>query len=628
MDVSVVIPVRNAAAHVGEQLAALARQTTDLAYEVVVADNGSTDDTRGVVEGWRDRLPALTVVDASLRPGAAYARNVGAANTSGTVLAFCDADDWAGEGWVQAAFEATRHHCVAAGLVTQSEGTPLNPEVQEAPTSWRVLSGNFAIRAETFNAVGGFDASLPAYAAEDMDFSLRLRAHGTAIGSAPRMVVRFRPTASARELLRKVYLNAKGEVLVQARHNPGAIPSRRRTVAALAVWPVSAGHALIRSPSWVTARTVARDLVRRVGHVSGRVRLRVPASPIATALLLAPVSNLAGVARHIIDVATVGLPGWRVVVAAPEGPLLEHLRRVGAAVQPVRVEPGVPVPTAVRQLRSVIRTLRPDVVHSHLARADILSALATPGLRPLLVSTEHHISPDRLMFHSNSMRATIMEAVHHLRLKRFAALIAVSESTRRDLLRYWRPRQDVVVIRNGVDRPATPSVRPSGLRFLSLTRLSAEKNVAMTVRVFARIHASHPQARLTVAGTGDEEMRLKAQAHALGITDAVNFAGFIDPIVAMSEHDVILQPSLSDNLSYTLIDAVANGLGVVASSIGGNPEILPAHCIADTDEDFVDAALVQALDPSRRPVLPPSIPTVVEMCAQIVDVYSSVMSRP
>ena len=166
-------------------------------------------------------------MDASLKAGAAHARNVGAAAASGEVLAFCDADDWVSEGWVQAAFDATRHHHVAAGLVTQHEGAPLNPEVQDAPTSWRVLSGNFAIRAETFTGVGGFDASLPPYAAEDMDFSLRLRAHGINIGSAPRMTVRFRPTASARELLRKVYLNAKGEVLVQARHNAGAIPSRQ-----------------------------------------------------------------------------------------------------------------------------------------------------------------------------------------------------------------------------------------------------------------------------------------------------------------------------------------------------------------------------------------------------------------
>lgn len=395
-----------------------------------------------------------------------------------------------------------------------------------------------------------------------------------------------------------------------------------RTLAALVVRNLSAARAFFASPP----RAKVRDRVRRAGRAESRPRLQTPEPKVPTVLMLAPVSNMAGVARHIIDVATDGLPGWRVVVAAPEGPLLEHLRRVGAAVQPVRIEPGVSLPTAVRQLRGLIRTVRPNVIHSHLARADILSALAALALPSVLVSTEHHISPERLMFHSNTTRAMVMETVHHLRLKRFAALIAVSESTRRDMQRYWRPSQQVIVIRNGVDRPASPAVRPPGLRFLSLARLSAEKNVEMTLRVFARIHSSHPSARLTVGGTGEEEPHLRAQAAELGIGEVVDFAGFIDPIAAMAEHDVILQPSLSDNLSYTLLDAVAHGMGVVASSIGGNPEILPPHCIADTDDEFVDVALDQALNPSRRPVLPPSIPTVAEMCNHIVDVYSAVTS--
>ena len=345
-----------------------------------------------------------------------------------------------------------------------------------------------------------------------------------------------------------------------------------------------------------------------------------------TALWVVPVSNLAGVARHVTDVARVGLPGWRLVVAAPEGALLDALRALGTLVLPVEIGPEVRADQAVRRFRDVVRQARPSIVHTHLARADLLSSVATLGLPVRLVSTEHHISPDRFMFHPTPGQARAMEAVHHQRLKRFDRLLAVSASTRRDMLARWRPRQPVTVILNGVDRPAVPPPRRPGLRFLSLARLSPEKNIEMTLRAFADVLAQEPSATLTIGGTGSREAELRRLADELGITASVNFAGFINPEQAMADHDVVLQPSKSDNCSYTLLDAVAAGMGVAASPIGGNPEILPTHCIADLDDldGFVRLALEQAQRVDRRPELPDAVPTVADMTERIVEQYAQV----
>lgn len=340
-------------------------------------------------------------------------------------------------------------------------------------------------------------------------------------------------------------------------------------------------------------------------------------------LWVVPVSNLAGVARHVLDVAEVGLPGWELTVTAPEGPLLERLRALGAKVVPARIEPGVRPDRAARELRDVIRRVRPQIVHSHLARADLLNAMATVGLPVTLVSTEHHIPPDRFMFHKTRLRATVMETIHHLRLRRFDALIAVSESTKRDMLRFWKPTRPVTVILNGVDRPATPPTRQPGFRYLSLARLSPEKNIEMTLRGFAGVVAQEPEATLTIGGSGESEAGLRALAAELGLRHSVNFAGFIDADEALATHDVVLQPSKSDNFSYTLLDAVAAGLGVAASPIGGNPEMLPAHCIAELDDlpGFVATAVEQGRDVSRRPTLPPHVPTRRQMAEAIVGQY-------
>lgn len=340
-------------------------------------------------------------------------------------------------------------------------------------------------------------------------------------------------------------------------------------------------------------------------------------------LIVTPVSNLAGVARHIIDLARVRIPGWRMVVAAPEGPLLDELRAVECAVLAVAIDQLAP-PRAVTALRDLIKRVRPRIVHSHLARADILAAAATVGLPVKLVTTEHHIPPDRFMFHKSRARAITMETIHHLRLRRFDAAIAVSESTKRDMIRWWKAPLEITVILNGVDR--LPRVeRPAGLRFLSLTRLSPEKNVSATIRAYALAVKHQPQASLTVAGDGEQAASLRKLAQDLGVQ--VSFPGFVEPKQTMTSHDVIVQPSKSDNCSYTLLDAVASGMGVAASPIGGNPEFLPPRCIADFDDDEALARVMveQGLTPELRPELPNNVPTVAGMAEQVADVYRTAL---
>ena len=340
------------------------------------------------------------------------------------------------------------------------------------------------------------------------------------------------------------------------------------------------------------------------------------------ALWVAPVSNLAGVARHFIDVARVGLPGFRLVVTAPEGPLLEELRALDCPVVPLDLDQ--PVPRVVAQLRRTIAKLAPAVVHSHLAKADFLVAMASVGLATPLVSSEHHIPEDPLVFHGTKAKAYSRQAAHHARIRRFSQLIAVSGSTKRDMLRYWRPRVPVTVVLNGVDRPTHPIERGPGLRVLSLTRLSAEKNVAMTLRAFAKVRETHPEATLSIGGTGEDAPALQRLAADLGLGDSTRFVGFVDPVKAMATHDVLVQPSKADNLSYTLLDATANGLGVVASNIGGNGEIVAPQCLVALDDvDGAATAIVeQGLHLDRRPTLPDAIPTVAEMTEQIVAVYA------
>ncbi|GAA5108115.1 glycosyltransferase family 4 protein [Alloalcanivorax gelatiniphagus] len=346
-----------------------------------------------------------------------------------------------------------------------------------------------------------------------------------------------------------------------------------------------------------------------------------------TALWVVPVSDLAGVARHVLDVARSGIPGWRLVVLTPPGALPERLRALDAHVVEGAFGPAHGLRASVATLRDVVRRERPDVVHSHLSYADIVVALAA-GRRPHLVTTEHGIARDDLVYHRSHARSRFMSRVHRTRLRRFDAVIAVSDATRAAMREKWRPRREVVVVHNGVDTPASPAPREPGLRILSLARLSPEKRLPALVDGFAELRRSHPEATLTLAGTGAEEDALRAQVERLGLDGSVTMPGFLDPNRAMAEHDVLAMLSVWENCSYALLDAAARGMGVVASDVGGNPEMLPRRSLVRADDTHAVAAALaaQGLDLVARPGLP-EWPTVGDMCARIAETYDEVAVR-
>jgi glycogen synthase len=373
-----------------------------------------------------------------------------------------------------------------------------------------------------------------------------------------------------------------------------------------------------------------------------------------TALWVVPVSDLAGVARHVLDVARVGVPGWRLVFLTPPGDLPDQLREIGVEVVEGPFGPDHGLRASVATLRDVVRREQPAVVHSHLSYADIVAALAV-GRGPRLVTTEHGIARDDVVYHRSNAKARVMATAHTARLRRFHAAIAVSEATADAMVEKWHPRVRPVVIPNGVDvvvsrlaplAPQPPNEEPlapqppngdplapqpstdGGLRVLSLARLSPEKRLPALVDGFAELHRAHPEARLTLAGTGPEKTALASQVALLGLTEAVSMPGFVDPEQAMAEHDVLAMLSVWENCSYALLDAAGRGMGVVASNVGGNPEILPATSLVTAEDTTAVAAALaaQGLDEAARPGLS-DWPSVADMCARIAETYAAAGAR-
>lgn len=356
-------------------------------------------------------------------------------------------------------------------------------------------------------------------------------------------------------------------------------------------------------------------------------------SPRRIALWVVPVSELGGVARHVLDTAEEGLPCWRLVVLCPEGSLAQRLRDAGAAVVSGKFGPDAGFRQSFMTLRKHIRHLRPDVVHSHLAYADVVAAAAVLGTTVRLVTTEHGIAGDDAVYHREAWKSRIKAIMHRIRLLRADAVIAVSAATKNTMLTKWKPRQTITVIPNSVnvqeirgrvDEIRRESADAPGLRILSLSRLAPEKGLDTLLRAFALVLEQNPEARLTVAGEGPDRFALQDLAVDLGISDAVDFPGFVDPLAAMANADVLVQLSVWENCSYTLLDAVSAGIRVVATAVGGNPEILGHQSlVARSDpQEVADSIIAQHLGSTEAASELPQGNSVHAMTNQIALIYA------
>jgi glycosyltransferase involved in cell wall biosynthesis len=215
MKLSVIIPCYNGAEFIRTQLEALAGQAWDGEWEVIVADNGSTDASLRIVEEFRGRLPNLRIVDASDRKGRGHARNVGVRASTGDAILFCDADDKVGAGWLAAMAAAlAEHDFVACGTETEE----LNPPWLQWP-AWQADGpqpyryppylphaggGTLGVIRTVFDRVGGFDETL--LRVQDCDFCWRVQLSGVPLEFARGAVLHIRQ----RDTLWGIFQQARG----------------------------------------------------------------------------------------------------------------------------------------------------------------------------------------------------------------------------------------------------------------------------------------------------------------------------------------------------------------------------------------------------------------------------------
>lgn len=257
-------------------------------------------------------------------------------------------------------------------------------------------------------------------------------------------------------------------------------------------------------------------------------------------------------------------------------------------------ERGIPCKTLTggffAQLREAKRFIRSEgfnLVRCHGSRANLTAALLRGSLGVPVVSTIH--SDHRLDYLHRPLSRLVYGTLNALALRNMDALVCVSKAMRDKYAARGFRRGKLFSIYNGVDMnapfPETSredflaahgiAAAPDDILAGTAARFDAVKDLSTMLRGFAAAAKEEPRLRLILAGTGAEEDALRAFAKELGVSDRVHFTGWLSDTDALYANlDICLLTSLSETFPYALTDAAKYRVPVIATAVGGVPELV------------------------------------------------------
>lgn len=278
-------------------------------------------------------------------------------------------------------------------------------------------------------------------------------------------------------------------------------------------------------------------------------------------------TNIGGAGRYVL--ALLGRPEiadrFEVAVACPEGQLAAALRRAGV---PVMLYPGADLSfsvTALWALYGLVRSWRPRIVHTHGSLAGRLAG-RLGGAR--VAFTKHGLAAaEEQAVQIRSVGGLARRAAVRLAADR---IVAVSAAVRQALVAQGADPGKVRVISGGVEVDAYAGVGPLVPGVIGgLGRLSYEKGFDLLLSAMRELGG---EVRLLLGGDGPQRERLAAEAAGL---ERVTLTGFVPDVAAfMGKIGLFVLPSRSEGLGLVLVEAMAAGRPVVATRVGGVPEVV------------------------------------------------------
>jgi glycosyltransferase involved in cell wall biosynthesis len=266
---------------------------------------------------------------------------------------------------------------------------------------------------------------------------------------------------------------------------------------------------------------------------------------------------LPALAERGVDVSFVGLDD-------PAGVLEPFYRELPVPFERLQAPRDLDPALAYRLART-LRSLRPDIVHTHLVHADVYGVLA-PGTR--IVSTKHNPDPFRAGAFRFAERALAWRAARVIAISRAVRSFCIDE--------VGLPAEKVEVVHYGLDGlpPAwaeNPTLELRRPLLLAVCRLEAQKGLETAVRALADV----PDATLLVLGEGPDRAALESLASSLGVRDRLLLPGRVGDVATLyAQADVVVHPARWEGFGLAMLEAMLAAKPVVAARAGSAPELV------------------------------------------------------
>ncbi len=317
-----------------------------------------------------------------------------------------------------------------------------------------------------------------------------------------------------------------------------------------------------------------------------------------------------GMKRHLLSLlGRLDQDFFEIIVCCPGGPLAEEIRRSGWRVFTLPLKGELSFAhdlITICRLAGILQNERITILHAHSAKAGLVGRLAAYLSRtPLIFLTAHN----SILDNRPAWERFIFSAVERSLNRVTDRVIAVSEALRRELIRKeGLPADKVTTIYNGIDPGCVPSPgeRRKALCRLGLpfgkgklvgtvARLAPQKGVTYFLRAAAMLVKDYP-VNFLIVGDGPLRRQLQKEAASLGLENRVLFTGERDDVpVILAALDVFVLPSLTEGFPFTILEALAAARPVVATRVGGVPEIITDNLTGLLVEPGDPAALALAI---------------------------------
>lgn len=318
-----------------------------------------------------------------------------------------------------------------------------------------------------------------------------------------------------------------------------------------------------------------------------------------------------GAQAHVLDLLRTDDPELDIAVASGSnrgdpGPLEAEFASAGSLyrLQHLRRELSVRDIAAILEIRSLIRRLQPDVVHTHSSKAGVLGRLATIGLPVKTVHNVHgwSFSPMKGL----GRRAVVL--LEQVLARLTDVLVTVShadaEAARANRI---RPRRGIEMIRSGIELSVFRAAARSEARTQSSSpilgtvgRVATQKDPMAALEVLAGVRRVVPDAQFHWIGDGPLRRQVEVRARELGLESSFKVLGHVNDVASqLSSLDVFLLCSRWEGLPRGLVEAMACEVPVVAASVDGVPDVVvegvTGHLVPPGDTHGLTRAVVDSV---------------------------------